>query len=78
MQLRFRTDRTGLEQWHFVEECPRWPQYEFVEQLETPPISQVCEKCVELSALEFAERAARRERVHNSGSIRQSTPPVKS
>ena len=62
MQLRFRTDRSGLEDWHFVEECPGWPEHNFVEQLETPPIVQVCEKCVELSALEFVKRGARRER----------------
>jgi len=62
MQLRFRTDRSGLEDWHFVEECPGWPEHNFVEQLETPPIVQVCEKCVELSALEFVKRGARRAR----------------
>jgi len=62
MQPRFRTDRSGLQDWHFVEECPQWPEFNFVEQLETPPIVQVCEKCVELSALEFVEQGSRRER----------------
>ena len=62
MQPRFRTDRSGLEEWHFMEGCPRWPECNFVEQLETPPIVQVCEKCVELSALEFVERGARPQR----------------
>ncbi|HEY1374821.1 MAG TPA: hypothetical protein VGH50_20280 [Candidatus Binatia bacterium] len=78
MQPRFRTDRTGLEDWHFVEDCPKWPEHDFVEQLETPPISQVCEKCVELSALDFAERAAHRRRARSSGSGRHTTPSFKS
>ncbi len=66
MQPKFRTCRSGLEDWHFVEECPKWPENDFVERLETPPIGQVCEKCVELSALEFAAQASRRAR--NAGS----------
>lgn len=62
MQPRFRTDRSGLDDWHFVEECRGWPQHNFVEQLETPPIVQVCEKCVELSAMKFVQQGTRRER----------------
>jgi hypothetical protein len=72
MQPRFRTGRSGLDEWHFAEECPQWPEYDFAEQLETPPISQICEKCVELSALDFAERAVRR--VRTSGAGRQTSP----
>ncbi|HEY1269885.1 MAG TPA: hypothetical protein VGH16_21690 [Candidatus Binatia bacterium] len=78
MQPRFRTERSGLEDWHFMEDCPKWPGHDFVEQLETPPISQICEKCVELSALEFAERATRRGRARSTGSGRQTTPSFKS
>jgi hypothetical protein len=68
MQPKFRTDRGGLEEWHFMENCPQWPEYDFIEQLDTPPIVQVCEKCVGLSALEFAERATRGKRARSAGS----------
>ena len=56
MQLKFRTMRAGMmEEWHFSERCPHWPAEDFVEQLGTPPIAQLCEKCIELSALRFVD-----------------------
>jgi hypothetical protein len=59
MQLKFRTIRAGLEDWHFVENCPQWPAADFVEKLDAPPIAQLCEKCIELSASRFVENAPR-------------------
>lgn len=68
MQHKFRQSRGGMEAWHFMEDCAEWPAGDFAERLDTPPISEVCEKCIELSALMFsdAEIPQQRERTRRA------------
>lgn len=59
MQHKFRTPRAEMEDWHFVEACPRWPAADFIEQLAMPPVAALCEKCIELSAARFVDYTPR-------------------
>ena len=59
MQFKFRTVRVGMEEWHFNEKCLQWPAGDFIEKLDAPPISQLCEKCIELSASRFVDSTPR-------------------
>lgn len=53
MLRKFRKLRGGFDDWHFMPICTDWPECDFVEQLDTPPIVEVCERCIELSAGHF-------------------------
>jgi hypothetical protein len=48
-----------MEEWHFNEKCLQWPAEDFIEKLDAPPISQLCEKCIELSAARFVDSTPR-------------------
>jgi hypothetical protein len=50
-----------MEEWHFVQACPNWPEGEYTEQLDTPPVAELCERCVEFSAFELEELPHRRK-----------------
>jgi hypothetical protein len=67
MQLTFRKIRASLEEWHFMRGCSEWPEADFAEQLATPPIAEICEKCIALSAAQFSAAEYRRERARRVG-----------
>jgi hypothetical protein len=46
MAKKYRKHTGRFEPWHFIPECPDWPEAEYIEQVDTPPKQELCDQCM--------------------------------
>lgn len=46
MAAKYRRRIGRFQRWHFRDDCPDWPQDDYLEQSDDPPIEEYCNDCM--------------------------------